>query len=328
MERAIRNIKEQFLSTLIVQNPEKLEKASSLIVGGMGGSNLASGLYAMFAPEIPILIHRDYGIPSASPKKEGALAIASSYSGNTEEALDFARTARGRGFAISAITSGGALLSMARKFLLPHVVLPGLGIQPRVALPLSIRAIAMLAKNDRVYGDITAFGNEVDPNLLEEKGRDMASLSLGKIPIIYSSLRNAPLSYIWKIKLNETGKVPAFSNTFPEINHNEIEGFDYSNLSHELSEKFYFIFLKDEADHASVRARMDLTKELLVEKRFLVTILDLAGKSQTEKIFNNIILADWASLYTARAYDSDPEAVPLIESLKKRLARMNVSSVK
>jgi glucose/mannose-6-phosphate isomerase len=134
--------------------------------------------------------------------------------------------------------------------------------------------------------------------------------------VIYASNRNYSIAYNWKIKFNETGKIPAFCNVFPELNHNEMTGFD---IRDKLSENFHFIFLHDSADYERIQKRMYVTAEQLKERGFSVEHIDVQGISPLSKIFSSLVFADWASLYVAKQYGREPEDVPMIEELKKRL---------
>src|SRR3989338_7666417 len=112
MEEAIKDFHTQFAWKPAVVNGEKLPKAKKFVVGGMGGSHLSAGLLACGKPELDIVIHRDYGVPALSDAKE-RLYIASSYSGNTEETIDFAHAARKKGCAVAVMSVGGKLLKFA-----------------------------------------------------------------------------------------------------------------------------------------------------------------------------------------------------------------------
>jgi glucose/mannose-6-phosphate isomerase len=143
------------------------------------------------------------------------------------------------------------------------------------------------------------------------------------VPIIYASEKNRALAYNWKIKFNETAKIPAFCNVFPELNHNEMTGFDAKTATQFLSDKFYFIFLRDFVDHPGIFKRMALTGELFKKRGFNVEILDFGGENQWLKIFSTLLIADWAAYFTALNYGADPESVPMVEEFKK-LMRIRV----
>jgi glucose/mannose-6-phosphate isomerase len=150
------------------------------------------------------------------------------------------------------------------------------------------------------------------------------------VPVIYASNHNSSLAEIWKIKLNETGKIPAFYNVLPELNHNEMTSFDVSDSTAELSNKFYFIILKDMGDNPKILKRMQVLEKLYEDRNLKVetieipahnafSIADAGGKNENvwHKIFSSLLLADWTAYYTALEYGLEPEQVPMVEEFKK-----------
>ena len=293
-----------------------LARARRFVVGGMGGSAYAADLLRGSVRALDLSVHRTYGIPDAvRDDPDSYLAIASSYSGNTEEAIDFARTALGVGVPLAALTTGGALLAFAEAHEIPHVVLPAVGLQPRSALGFSMLGLAALTGSEHLLGELAALEGRLDPTAQEAAGRMLAD-SLGeRIPVIYASEENRALANNWKIRLNETGKIPAYYDVFPELNHNEIEG--HSQARH--SGRFHFLFLTDALDHPRVARRMELTRSLYETCGRRVTELPLAGERRLERLLGSLVLADWTALYLARARGVDPERVDMIERLKGEL---------
>ncbi|MEK7066656.1 MAG: SIS domain-containing protein, partial [Patescibacteria group bacterium] len=166
-----------------------------------------------------------------------------------------------------------------------------------------------------------AYGLEqgLNPEAFEEAGQELANILFDKISLVYSALENSALGYIWKIKLNETGKVPAFCNSLPELDHNEIVGFDNLTSSKKLKNDFHAIFLQTGDEHPRILRRIDLTKKLLESRSIPVSILASAGETKLEKTFNSIILADWTSFYIAKLNNVDPDRVDIVEELKRSL---------
>ena len=119
------------------------------------------------------------------------------------------------------------------------------------------------------------------------------------------------------MKFNEDTKIPAFYNIFPELNHNEMNGFDVVPATKNLSDKFHFIFLRDKNDHPQISKRMKILEKLYQKRKLAVTVLELKGKNIWEKIFSNLILADFTAFYLAKSYDIAPEPVPMVEEFKK-----------
>ncbi|MEK7185065.1 MAG: bifunctional phosphoglucose/phosphomannose isomerase [Patescibacteria group bacterium] len=315
MKDSIENFASQFGFLPVVENAEKLKPATSSVLCGMGGSHLAASLLKIANPELDIYIHRDYGLPAFAEKRD-SMYIASSYSGNTEEVLDFAEKAREKNFNVVAVATGGRLIAWAQEHTLPYIILPDTGIQPRMALGFSAIALAKLV-DPSALSALANLAKSLDPLVFESSGRQFAENLRGKVPIIYSSRANLPVAYNWKVKLNETGKIPAFYNVFPELNHNEMNGFDSAGA---LAQNFYFIFLSDASDHPQIVRRMAVCKEMYEARGLTVAQVELLGENPFTKIFNSLLLADWTAFALAEFYGNDPENVPMIEEFKKKIA--------
>ncbi|MFT5180088.1 MAG: glucose/mannose-6-phosphate isomerase [Candidatus Paceibacteria bacterium] len=321
MEDAIKNFNKQFSFNPEIVNKENLDTHNNFIVCGMGGSHLATGLLKMYKPGINLYVHRDYGLPPYDDEfLKDSLLIASSYSGNTEEVVDFLEEGYSKGYKMAVISTGGKLIEFAKENNLPYVELPDTGIQPRSALGYSLIGMSALVGEYPCCDGLKKLENVLNPISLKEEGKSLAENLKGKIPIIYSSTRNLPLAYNWKIKMNETGKVPAFYNVFSELNHNEMAGMDVIDTTKELSKNLHFIFLKDPSDNPKVQNRMDVTEKLYEERGLNVTKLTLVGDSLFEKVFNSLILADWIALSIANGNGAEAEQVPIIEEFKRMIA--------
>ncbi len=287
---------------------------TQIIVGGMGGSALPAYALRFFDPALPIATHRDYDLPEDAP--EDALYVALSYSGNTAEALSFARAARERGLPLAVIASGGELLALAEEAGIPYVRVPG-GMQPRNALFYSTRALAELMGRDALVAPLG--GVSFDADALEREVRSLAGKLAGALPIIYASRRNGFLAYVSKINLNETAKMPAFANVFPELNHNEMQSFD-SATPEDVAALARFVLLRDPSDDPRLAKRMDVFAELMRERGRQVVEVPLPDASRAE-----VFLRTWFLMHrTARALAEergvDPDAVSFIEDFKKRIA--------
>jgi len=64
---------------------------------------------------------------------------------------------------------------------------------------------------------------------------------------------------------------------------------------------------------------MDLTADIIKKRGYDVDILDIKGDGVYNKMFNNILLADWTSYYLALEYGIDPTPVDIVEEFKKKL---------
>ncbi|OGF62203.1 bifunctional phosphoglucose/phosphomannose isomerase [Candidatus Giovannonibacteria bacterium RIFCSPHIGHO2_02_FULL_45_13] len=322
MYESIKNFSNQFEFEPEIENAGKFKRYKNFVVCGMGGSALAGDLLKITNSKSQITIWRDYNLPKV---EKDTLIIASSYSGNTEETIDAFRTALKRKLPLVAITTGGKLLELAKKYNTPYIQIPSAGwrtgIQPRMATGFMITALMKLMRLDRLLLESSRLPRRLNIKMSQRAGKALAEKLRGKIPIIYSSNKNFPIAYNWKIKFNETAKIPAFANVFPELNHNEMNGFSAKGPARASASggDFAFIFLEDEADDQRIQKRMKITKKLYEGKKLEVRSLKLEGKNILHKIFQHLLIADWTAFYLAKYYGADPEQVPMVEEFKKMI---------
>ncbi|MEX0931611.1 MAG: bifunctional phosphoglucose/phosphomannose isomerase [Candidatus Paceibacterota bacterium] len=320
MEDAIKNFSSQFSFVPEIKNTDSLKQYKKFVLAGMGGSHLAGGILRTARPEIDLVIYQNYGIPAfAESEGNETLFIASSYSGNTEEVIDFAEKVHEQGFPLAIIAVGGKLLEFAKEKNIPYIAMPDTGIQPRSALGYSLLSLLKIIGRDDLVADISSLSEILDVEAGREEGARLAEALRGKVPVIYASAQNHSIAYNWKIKCNETGKVPAFYNVFPELNHNELAGMDVLDSTRGLSSKLHFILICDSADHPRVAKRMEILEELYQARGLSVTRLFLEGSTPFERIFRSLILADWTALHLANIYGAEPDQVRIIEEFKKKI---------
>lgn len=318
MSDAIKSFAEQFAYNPIVEGG-KIKKYKKYILSGMGGSHLAADLARIYDHSLPIIIRSDYGLsPQLSDKElKDTLFIASSYSGNTEEVIDALKLALKKNLPSVVIAVGGELIKLAKKHKLPYIQLPDTGIQPRSAMGFSLKALFKVLGDEKALKDCAALSKKLNPESFEEAGKMLALVLKDCVPVIYSSRANKAIAYNWKIKLNETGKIPAYYNVFPELNHNEMTGFDVAESSKHLSQNFYFLILRDEDDDKKILKRMDTLLQLYKKRGLKAEMIEMPEKNKLEKIFNSLILADWTAVHIANLYGLESEQVPMVEEFKK-----------
>lgn len=321
MYETIKNFHTQFAFEPVIKNFDALKGHEWVIAAGMGGSHLAAGLLKVWKPELPLIIHKNYGLPDFPEHVLGtSLLIANSYSGNTEETLDAYLVAGKKGMARAAVSTGGKLLEFSEKDGTPYIKMPDTNIQPRSALGFSFKSFLRLLGEEETLQEVGKLSESLNAARYEESGKMLAERLKGFVPVVYSSEKNWPIAYNWKIKFNETGKIPAFYNIFPELNHNEMTGFDAKENTRVLSEKFYFIFITDAADHSKIQQRMIVTMNLFKDRGLPVEEVPLSGDNIFYKIFSSMLIADWTSYYTAENYGVEAEKVPMVEEFKKLVA--------
>ncbi len=319
MFEAIKNFASQFAYEPKIENADALKPTTKFLVIGMGGSHLAADLLKVWSPGLDIIVSQDYELPVLSENTlKDRLIILSSYSGNTEEVLSAFEEAGAKNLPRAIVSIGGKLLELAQKHNLPYIQMPNIGIQPRSALGFSLIALLKLMNQRRAIAETRQLSSMLKPLELEEQGRELAKRLNNFVPVIYSSLRNFPIAYNWKIKFNETGKIPAFYNVFSELNHNEMTGFDARGTTDILAKNFYFLLLEDDGDAPKIKKRMQALAKLYRDRNLKVEFIKLTNDNNIfYKIFSSLILADWTAYYTAKSYGVEPEQVPMVEEFKK-----------
>lgn len=288
----------------------------NVLVCGMGGSAWPAELIKDWLnPSFPLYVNKNYDLPAQTNRK--SLVIISSYSGNTEETLSCYKKAKNLRFRMVGLTTDGELGNLCKKDKTPLVLIPNDVPAPRLGCGYTFGAMVTILGNAGLIKnkskEIIIAAEKLGRKPLEERGEELAEKIFGKIPIIYSNDRLKTLSYIWKIKFNETSKIPAFYNCFPELNHNELSA--YTNTK----DNFLVIILRNGEEIPKIQKRILLTSEILKSKNIPVELIDLEGDSLLEKILEGISLADWSSYYLALKNNVDPLLVELQENLKKRL---------
>jgi glucose/mannose-6-phosphate isomerase len=316
MEQAVKNFSKQFSFDPEIKNISALQKKNCFIVSGVGGSALSADLLKVWDPKIELIVHRNFGLPMiAEHRIKEYLFIASSYSGNTEEVLDGLFEALKRGMAVAIVAKGGKLIEEAKAKNLPYIELVDYEIPTRLALGLSAKAILKLMGETAGFDELSSI-KDLDPMAQKEAGRELSKSLTGHIPMIYASQKNMPLAYAWKIQFNEISKTPAFANRFPELGHNEINGFDGSGMAGELAKKFCFVFLRDLSDDPRIQKRMEAIQGILTERGLRFKVVELKGNG-FNKIFSSLLLADWSAYDMANSYGNNKDAVSVVDKLKK-----------
>jgi glucose/mannose-6-phosphate isomerase len=126
-----------------------------------------------------------------------------------------------------------------------------------------------------------------------------------------------PIAYRWKTQVNENAKQPAFWHELPELDHNEIVGWEGA---HDVG-RFSAVFLDDSDAHPRVKERMDLTEQLIAANAVASFRLETRGETTIERVISLVLLGDLASIYLAVLRGVDPGPVKAIDELKAGLER-------
>jgi glucose/mannose-6-phosphate isomerase len=312
-------------------NPEpalKIDQLLNVVYAGMGGSALAAlFIHSWPTLSVPFELVRDYDTPSYVGEK--TLFIACSYSGNTEETLSAIEQAAAKQAQIVVIASGGKLADLAREKNYPLVVIPKAE-QPRYAVLYNLKALLVLLEQagllevDSVSAELTQTANflktAVQPWLAtvptaDNPAKQMALEVIGKSVVVYAGPKLSPAAYKWKISFNENAKQIAWTDQFPEFNHNEFLGW----TKQPVDKPYAVVDLRSNLEHPRVQKRFEVTERLLSGMRPAPLVVQAQGETLLEQLLWTIVFGDFVTIYTALLNGLNPAPVELVEKFKKSL---------
>jgi len=300
-----------------------LRAPRKVVVAGMGGSALPVdvllGVFAgRFAAPVEVCRHYTYAGADAD-----TLAVASSFSGNTEETIECFEGMLDQGAQGVVLTAGGRLAELARERDLPMVLVPaereGEGFQPRCAtgyvvtyLARILAAAGVLDRPEQVLQPLPAFLRELS---LRAQGEEVARWIGDRIPVFYTDEQHlASVARITKIKINEHAKRAAFFNALPEANHNETIGYTAP------FGPFAVLYMHDPASHPRILRRFEVMDEVFTDADHMdFRMWTMPGDTPAEKVFACGVFGEWMAYTCALLAGIDPTPVPLVESFKKKL---------
>lgn len=304
---------------------------ANVVISGLGGSAIGGDILRNLAIDqasIPVSVNRGYGIPAYV--SEDTLFIAVSYSGNTEETLAALAQAESRQADIICVTSGGRLAERADEMDWGKVILPD-GLPPRAATGYLFAPLAIILERIHLLTGVTdslketvtvltSMWGEYGPSspVAENQAVHIAKELKRSIPVIWGTEGGSEAAALrWKTQINENAKSPAYYNAFPELNHNELVGFEVPDS---LLSQLVVVLLCDRFDHVRIKKRLEISAEVIGDKVKKVIKINSRGESFLARMYSLCYLGDLVSVYLAAEYDLDPNPVQVIDYLKARLA--------
>jgi glucose/mannose-6-phosphate isomerase len=138
----------------------------------------------------------------------------------------------------------------------------------------------------------------------------------GKLIIIYGAGITSEVARRWKTQFNENSKAWASYETFPELNHNAVVGYQFPK---ELSQNVFVVLLRSTSLHQRILARYQITAEIMNKAGIKYQIIDSEGRTDLSQVTSLVFFGDWVSYYLAILYETDPSPVKIIDYLKERL---------
>lgn len=290
-----------------------------IVFCGTGGSSIVGEIIKdllKYDYHKPIEVFVDYRLPAIVDDK--TLVIFISYSGNTEEPLNQFVEALDRRCKIVGVTSGGKLEEWFTKLNLPLIKVPK-GYKPRYA------ALSMLIPLV-VYFDKIGIKNFRED--VEECREVFKKINFDDLDKIVNAINGSDVSIYgpndfagvirrFKNDLNENAKLLVVCNTFPEMTHNDIVGFE----NYELIKNRAVLLLRDEDESFEMKNRIEITKEIIRKNVKSINEIWVIGKSRLAKIVSLIYMSGYISCKLAELNNINAEKTEFLDRLKDELKR-------
>ena len=305
---------------------------NNIIIAGMGGSAIGGDVvYSLIKNEIkiPFVVNRGYDLPAWA--NSSTLIICSSYSGNTEETISILEEAKSLGAKVIGITTGGVLESLCKNYSFDFVNIPS-GLQPRAALAFSFIPLLYILKKTSLTNVEVKTWLKSSADLIKSKREEysldqennpvyqLANKLYNKLPIIYAdsgSLETVAVRL--KGQICENSKILAYHSIYPEMNHNEIVGWENNE---EYFSNYYVLWLMDEEMNSRNKSRKNIISEILSDLNVSQQEIKVDGNSFKERFLLLIHYGDWLSYWCAILHNTDPSPVKNIQTLKDKLSKI------
>lgn len=311
--------------------PDAYRDAERIVVLGMGGSGIGGALLEALAVDLgaraPVSIVRGYALPGYVDGR--TLVLASSNSGDTEETVAAFDAALGAGARTVAITTGGALLALAREHGAPALTFEWQH-GPRAALGWSFASLLGIVCRAGLLPDVRgslpgaldemrALRREIAPEVPEpaNAAKAMARRLHGTLPVIVGAEALAPVAYRWRTQINENAKSWALSEELPEMNHNQHAGY---GLPKDVVGRIHAVILRHAGSHPRIALRIDATLAEMARHGVAAEAVDIGGSGVLAQALRGVLLGDYVSCYLAVLNGVDPSPVPELGALKGLLA--------
>ena len=317
--------------------PSEFGNINHIVIAGMGGSALGARIIKTLfydSLKVPVTIVNDYEIPASIDKK--TLLIVSSYSGGTEEPLEFAQKAQERTKMILAICSGGKLAQLAKDNKWPTYQFEpkfNPSNQPRMGLGYSILSqVILLSKLNLIefleedFNDLVKLISDANLKWGKEMSSDknlaksVAIELKGRAILVMAGEFLAGNAHTFANQLNENGKNFAVSFQIPELNHHLLEGLKFPESN---SDNLVALLIKSRFYHPKNQARFEITRKVMLQNNIKTVEVELSSKDRFLQSFELLVFGSWTSFYLAMENGLDPSPIPFVDYFKAELEKIS-----
>lgn len=295
--------------------PTPYIQAQNVLLLGSGTNFAANKIISRFnnSKSVPIIVWNQLGLPFEVNSK--TLVIASSYSGETLETIKNFEDAAKSGAKLLAITSGGTLAALCRKYRATCYTIH-YGAHSRHTLGYSLTALyvfmqklGFIEKNIDINETIAllkGFQQKIKPDVVLSKNlaKQIALRIQKSLVQIISSGRWAGVGLRFAQQLQENSKIMALPIPINEYIHTELNSLNFSS---KMINKYVYIFLQSHYDNSQSR-QQQLALIQFFERKGITheeIFIQPSGGIFSE-ITQLLMMCDYISYYAAILNDVDP----------------------
>jgi glucose/mannose-6-phosphate isomerase len=294
---------------------------------GMGGSAIAPDLVRSLTDsetDVHLHVSRSPDLPASAT--HDSIALLLSYSGNTWETLAAYDAAARRKTGRLVVASGGELAARALRDGVPHLPVPA-GMPPRAAVGHFLGGLLGLL--DGFFPESNESRVKAACRKLVDRQKSFASASgeparlarwLGSRALhVYAEEPFGGLARRWKTQVEENAKRLAYFDTFPELFHNAVVGWDAMTATERRRRAL--VLLESSELPAKVRSGTAFLERIVRRAPGSATRVRLEGDDRLEELLYGLSFADHFSLFLAERGRVDPLPIVALEQLKRFVAR-------
>jgi glucose/mannose-6-phosphate isomerase len=301
-----------------------------VLIAGMGGSAIGADLLAAYAAplgSVPIVVQRNYSLPAWAHGPE-TLVVASSHSGNTEEALAALKLTMQSNCRILALSTGGKLAEATRGTNIPLWTFKHHG-QPRAAVGYSFgMLLALFTRLELIpnpaaelSGAITAMRKQqvnlqANVPVVHNPAKREAGQLMGRWVMVFGADVLEPVARRWKTQVNELAKAIAQFEALPEADHNALAGLMQPE---QTLHAIIVLFLRASSYHPRNLLRTDLTKQAYMLEGLNTDFYDAQGETPLAQQWTALHFGDYLAYYLAMLYEIDPTPIESLQGFKQQL---------
>ena len=297
------------------------KRCPHIVFAGMGGSGAIGDIFSAILSKTNthVTVVKGYHLPKTVTKD--SVVVVTSISGDTIETISMLENAIELNSKIIAFSSGGKIEEMCLKKNIPHRKIKKHH-SPRASftsylysmlhvlkpiIPIDEKDVSESIKNlENISKKINS------KNISKENIAIQIAEWIKDTPVIYYPWGLQPVAIRFKNSLQENSKMQAVIEDVIESCHNGIVAWEKQN-------NFQPILIRGQNDYEKTKERWEILKEFFKNKNIDYKEITSESGNILTKIICLIYLLDYATIYLAIKFGTDPTPIDPINFVKKRL---------